>query len=223
MLGESNSFEMRRTCMADKPLPIYPAEAYRRDDPGDDRVFYAQPRKLVHIDDAAIAAVGQLYGELLPKEGRLLDLMSSWRSHLPPGFEQTDVLGLGMNAPEMADNPQLREYEVHDLNRDPQLPFEDAAFGGAMCTVSIQYLTHPVEVFAEVHRVLQPGSPFVLTFSSRCFPTKAVALWLSSTSREHMEIVKSYFTASANWKNVKAEIRLPDDKSDPLYAVWGYA
>lgn len=208
---------------ADLPLTPYPSEAFRREDPTDDRVFYALPRKVVHIDDAAIAAASALYGELLPREGRLLDLMSSWRSHLPAGFGQADVLGLGMNAEEMADNPQLREYVVHDLNRQPALPFEDAAFTGAFCTVSIQYLVHPVEVFAEVRRVLQPDSPFVVTFSNRCFPTKAVAIWLAASSKQHMELVQSYFAASGSWKDVHAEIRLPADQSDPLYAVWGHA
>jgi SAM-dependent methyltransferase len=125
---------------------------------------------VVHIDDGAIAALGQAYAELLPRAGTLLDLMSAWRSHLPPELEAAtglEVLGLGMNAEEMADNPQLERFVVHDLNREPTLPFRSEVFDGAMCAVSVQYLTRPIEVFAEVARVLKPGAPFVVSFSNR--------------------------------------------------------
>src|SRR6185503_5308144 len=102
--------------------------------------------------------LGQLYSGVLPAGGRLLDLMSSWRSHLPPGSGQREVVGLGLNAEEMADNPQLTSHVVHDLNRDPRLPFDDGAFDGVTCAVSIQYMIHPVLVFREVRRVLRPGA-----------------------------------------------------------------
>ena len=145
--------------------------AFARDDESPDADFYSVPRKVVHIDDGAIAALGALYAEVLPNDGRLLDLMSSWRSHLPQGFRA--VVGLGMNAEEMADNPQLASHVVHDVNRLSRLPFADAEFDGAMCAVSIQYVLHPVLLLREVRRVLRPGAPFVVSFSNRCFPTKA--------------------------------------------------
>src|SRR5206468_8610791 len=140
-------------------------------DESDDRQFYELARKVVHIDDAAIAALGRLYGDVLPGGGRLLDLMSSWRSHLPPGLA-AEVVGLGLNAEEMADNPQLSRHVVHDINDTPRLPFVDEEFDGAMCAVSIQYVTHPLRLFREVRRVLRPGGPFVVSFSNRCFFTK---------------------------------------------------
>ena len=123
--------------------------AFTRDDESSDDRFYVVPRKVVHIDDGAIAALGELYAEILPSGGRLLDLMSSWRSHLPPGFRAGTVVGLGLNAEEMADNPQLGSHVVHDVNRDPRLPFGDAEFDGAMCAVSIQYVIHPVLLLRE--------------------------------------------------------------------------
>src|SRR6266404_6986358 len=119
--------------------------AFTRDDEAPDDRFYVVPRKVVHIDDGAIAALGRLYAEVLPAGGRLLDLMSSWRSHLPPGARE--VIGLGLNAEEMADNPQLAKSIVHDVNRDPRLPFAAGEFDGAMCAVSIQYVTHPLRLF----------------------------------------------------------------------------
>jgi len=199
---------------------LFPPAAYERDDESGDDRFYVVPRKVVHIDDGAIAALGRLYAEALPAGGRLLDLMSSWRSHLPAGLSTGEVVGLGMNAEEMADNPQLTKSLVHDVNRDPRLPFGDEEFDGAMCAVSIQYVTHPLLVLREVRRVLRPHAPFVVSFSNRCFPTKAVAVWLGTTDAQHLSLVRSYFEAAGGWKDVTEDDRSPDGNGDPLYTVW---
>jgi SAM-dependent methyltransferase len=201
---------------------LLPPEAYARDDESADDGFYGVPRKVVHIDDGAIAALGRLYADVLPG-GRLLDLMSSWRSHLPGDVVAPDVVGLGLNAEEMADNPRLTKWLVHDVNRDPRLPFADGEFDGVMCAVSIQYLTHPLRVFREVRRVLRPGAPFVVSFSSRCFPTKAVAVWLATSDAQHRVLVRSYFDAAGGWRDLTDEDRSPDGDGDPLYAVWARA
>jgi SAM-dependent methyltransferase len=201
---------------------LFPPDAYaREDESGDDR-FYSVPRKVVHIDDGAIAALGRLYAEVLPA-GRLLDLMSSWRSHLPAGPRPVEVVGLGMNADEMAENPQLTKAVVHDLNRDPRLPFGDGEFDGAMCAVSIQYVLHPRLVFREVRRVLRAGAPFVVSFSNRCFPTKAVVVWLGTSDVQHRRLVRSYFEAAGGWRDVADEDRSREGDGDPLYAVWARA
>src|SRR6266404_5894341 len=125
---------------------MFAPAAFERDDDAPDDRFYALARKVVHIDDGAIAALGRLYAEVLPAGGALLDLMSSWRSHLPAGAAAGEVVGLGLNAEEMAENPQLTKSVVHDVNREPRLPFGDEAFDGAMCAVSIQYVIHPVRL-----------------------------------------------------------------------------
>jgi SAM-dependent methyltransferase len=202
---------------------LFSPDAYEREDDSADAWFYGVPRKVVHIDDGAIAALGRLYAAVLPVGGRLLDLMSSWRSHLPAALRAREVVGLGMNAEEMTDNPQLTTSIVHDLNRDPRLPFGDGEFDGAMCAVSIQYVLHPLRVFREVRRVLRPGAPFVVSFSNRCFPTKAVALWLGTGDRQHVELVRTYFEAAGQWADVTEEDRSPDGNGDPLYAVWARA
>jgi len=196
---------------------IFPSAAYEREDESPDGQFYAVARKVVHIDDGAITALGRVYGEMLPLRGPLLDLMSSWRSHLPSD-RTNEVVGVGLNAEEMADNPQLTSHVVHDVNRDPRLPLEDAAFDGAMCAVSIQYVLHPLLLFREVRRVLRPGAPFVVSFSNRCFPTKAVAVWLATSDAQHVMLVRSYFDAAGGWTDIRAQDRSPGD-GDPLYAV----
>jgi SAM-dependent methyltransferase len=196
--------------------------AYAREDESTDDRFYQMARKVVHIDDGAIAALGALYTAVLPAGGRLLDLMSSWRSHLPNGFGAREVVGLGLNAEEMTDNPQLTAHVVHDVNREPRFPFGDAEFDGAMCAVSIQYVIHPLRLLREVRRILRPGAPFVVSFSNRCFPTKAVAVWLDTTDEQHVQLVRGYFEAAGGFTDVRDEDRSPG-RGDPLYAVWARA
>ena len=128
---------------------------------------------------------------------------------------------LGMNQRELAANPQAESVVVHDLNRDPELPFPDAAFDAVVCCVSVDYLVRPVEVFADVARVVRPGGPFVTTFSNLCFPTKAIRGWLMTTDEQHCEIVAEYFRRAGGWDEPVAERRTPPDHpGDPLFTVW---
>lgn len=202
----------------ERPAPLPPGY-FRRYDETSDEAFYSLPRFVVHIDDGARRALTALLAKLLPPGGVYLDLMSSWRSHLPDTARPARVVGLGMNAAEMADNPQLDGYLVHNLNETPTLPLATAEFDAAICTVSVQYMTQPLAVFQEVNRVLKPGGCFVVSFSNRCFPTKAIAAWASGGDDEHQELVQSYFTAAGNWTTAQTASHTPRH-SDPLYAVW---
>ena len=201
--------------------PTYPPEFFRRMDESNDRLFYTQPRLVVHIDDHAIAAIGRYFSEMLPENGVILDLMSSWRSHLLSDFRAERVVGLGMNDVEMRENPQLDEYVVHDLNADPSLPFDDAVFDAAMVTVSIQYMTRPVEVFADVRRILRDGASFHVIYSNRMFPTKAVAVWQSLDDNRRSQLIGSYFTSSGGWEDLSLYDISPNTAtySDPVYVV----
>lgn len=204
---------------ADPRYDEFPTGFFARDDEWSDEAFYAPPRLVSHIDDAAIAAVGELYEEL-GLAGEVLDLCSSWVSHFHTG--PTRLVALGMNAVELARNPQATEWLVHDLNADPVLPFADASFDGVTCCVSVDYLVRPLEVFDEVARVLRPGAPFVCTFSNRCFPTKAIGGWLAADDDAHVHIVGEYFRRSRGWGAVTAQRRTPPGhRGDPLFAVWG--
>lgn len=195
------------------------ALAYRRLDDGPDARFYDSPRLVTHIDDAAIAAVTDLYRAHFPPGGELLDLMTSWVSHLPPDVNYARVAGLGMNAAELAANPRLTERRVQDLNADPFLPYKDAAFDGAGICVSVQYLTRPADVFRELARVLRPGAPLVVTFSNRCFPTKAVFAWQTKGDAGHVDLVRSYFERAA-FGPAEVHAHRPR-RGDPLYGVVG--
>ena len=197
-----------------------PPQAFARPDSSSDFDFYAQPRLVTHIDDAAIQAVTQLNRELLPPGGAILDLMSSWVSHLPPEIQYARVAGLGMNARELQANPRLSDTVVHSLNDDPILPFADAEFDGAVCCVSVQYLTRPVEVWREVARVCRPDAPAIITFSNRCFPTKAVLAWQMLDDAGHGALVSKYLQDAGGWSGIEFLDRSPrPGKSDPLFAV----
>jgi SAM-dependent methyltransferase len=199
-------------------------EFFRRLDDSDDELFYLAPRFVVHIDDGAIAKVGAIYAQLLPQGGAILDLMSSWRTHLAEHTRASRVVGVGLNQAEMDDNPQLTEAVVHNINANPRLPFDDAQFDGAIMTVSVQYLTRPVETFAEVGRVLKPGGPFIATFSNRMFPTKAVAIWQYLDENDRVDLVMRYFSESGAFEQIavidKSAPTTPP--SDPVWAVVGY-
>ena len=201
-------------------LSDLPPWAFDKEDPGDDAAFYAEARLTTHIDDGAIAALTAFYRQALPAGGVVLDLMSSCVSHLPGGVAYGEVIGHGMNAEELAANPQLTRWFTRDLNRDPVLPLEDASVDAATICVGVQYLQNPVPVFQDIARVLKPGAPLVVSFSNRCFPTKAVAVWLRLDDRGHAALVELYLKA-AGLADVETHVLADGSRCDPLLAVVG--
>lgn len=179
-----------------------PPTAFARIDETEDPLFYAEPRIVTHIDDKAIAAIKEFFDQTLPRNATILDLMSSAFSHLPEGFPTQRMVGLGLNTVELQVNPVLDEYVIHDLNANPTLPFDNGEFAAVIMTVSMQYLTKPIEVFREVHRILQPDGPFIVIFSNRLFPTKAVYIWRVTSDAEHAELVQHYFRLAGGYAEI---------------------
>jgi SAM-dependent methyltransferase len=202
--------------------PIFSSEIFRRQDESADERFYDFPRFVTHIDERAIEAVTELYREFFPKGGAILDLMSSWVSHLPEEISFSRVAGLGMNAEELNANPRLTERIVQSLNRDSNLVFGAAEFDGAVICVSVQYLTRPIEVFREIARVLKENAPLVVSFSNRCFPTKAVFAWNALDDDGHIALVSEYFVASESYYEIEIRRHQPRG-GDPLFGVIGRA
>ena len=230
----------------ESPNPFTPGDFTRLDE-SDDSLFYQEPRLVVHIDDQAISAIGQLFKDVIPPNAVVLDLMSSWRSHWPVSDTQVPtggqgapaegsaafptkptkptkprkLVGLGLNAVEMQHNPDLDDYLVHDVNRDPHIPFEDSTFDAVVITVSIQYLTRPIEVFRHVHRVLNPGGLFLVIFSNRMFPTKAIRIWVASEDEQRMGLVAAYFHFAGGYEKVQPMYLNPGRRpiEDPVYAL----
>ena len=209
-------------------------DAFVRQDPSPDDAFYAMPRLVDHLDKNCSRQIAELYRRLIPLDGRILDLMSSWVSHLPADFANADITGLGMNQHELEQNPLLTQNLVHDLNQQTAIPFDDQTFDAIICTASIEYLVKPDQVFAELSRILKPGAPLVITFSNRWFPPKAIQAWGHAHKFERMGLVFEYFIQNGDFENLHSYSlrglpRPSNDRyagqlptSDPVYAVWGY-
>jgi SAM-dependent methyltransferase len=196
-----------------------PAGFVDRVDGSDDSLFYALPRFVTHIDDDAIVEVGGLYRDLGLAAGHVLDLMSSWVSHFLDKPRRLTVLG--MNRAELDANEMANERIVSDLNADPIIPMATASIDHAVCCVSVDYLTKPIDVFREVARVLVPGGLFVCTFSNRLFPTKAVRGWMAAGAEGRCRIVAAYFRRSGAFMEPVIKTLIPPGLGhDPLYAVW---
>jgi SAM-dependent methyltransferase len=200
------------------PEPALPPHFFARVDESPDAEFYAAPRFVLHVDDATVAALTALYREELPAGSRLLDLMSSWVSHLPPEVAFARVAGLGMNAAELAANPRLDDATVQDLNREPALPYADASFDAVLCAVSVQYLVRPVEVFRDCARVLRPAGKLVIATSHRLFPTKAVAAWRSLGPDDRMRLLAGCLSRAGGFAPPRLLDRSPP-QADPLWVA----
>ena len=212
---------------------FFSGDPFARLDTRADAAFYTMTRLLPHIDSTASQQLASIYQHFLQPGMQVLDLMSSWQSHLPENVDQLEVTGLGMNREELQRNPHLSQHVIHDLNEQAELPFEARQFDAAICSLSIEYLITPDEVFSEVARTLKPGAPFIVSFSERWFPPKVIAVWQEMHAFERMGLVLELFDKSQLFDNLGTESirglpRPADDKyaaeltdSDPIYAVWG--
>ncbi|NJN32662.1 MAG: class I SAM-dependent methyltransferase [Synechococcales cyanobacterium RM1_1_8] len=201
-------------------------------DSSSDRLFYDVPRFVTHVDEGFIDQLIQLYGDRLPPQGRILDLMSSWVSHLPPEIHFSHVEGHGMNAEELARNPRLDHYFVQNLNEQPRLPLESDSFDAVINTVSVQYLQQPELVFAEVRRILKPGGIAIFSFSNRMFYQKAIAAWRDGSEGDRVALVQQYFAHTPGFSKPEVIIKTAANSiwqhlglagGDPFYAVLAQA
>jgi SAM-dependent methyltransferase len=216
-----------------KPTDFFSDNPFSRKDNEEDGQFYVAPRFVNHIDDTAILQISDIYSTFLKPGMRVLDLMSSWTSHIPTQIHLGKLTGLGLNEEELLANKQLNDYVIHDLNVNPKLPFNDHSYDTVVCTVSVEYMTRPFEVFEEINRILKPGGYFAVAFSDRWFPPKAVKIWQEMHEFERLGLVTEYFMASEKYRaietfSIRGLPRPPDDKyygqrrgSDPVFCVAG--
>ena len=195
---------------------------FAKEDTSDDSLFYEIPRLVTHIDDNACMVLKGFYRSLLKDGDLVLDLMSSWVSHLPEDIKYSKVSAQGMNKVELEANPQLTDFIVQNLNTNQILPYQDEEFDLCTIAVSVQYLTSPLRVFEEIARVLKPNGKCCISFSNRMFPTKAILAWRMSSNQDHCNLVSQYFKKTEMFAEVKVE-RLVKENGyyDPLFAVIG--
>ncbi|GAB4529250.1 MAG: methyltransferase domain-containing protein [Pleurocapsa sp.] len=186
-----------------------------------DTDFYTYPRFVTHVDNGFIDRLTQLYRERLQPNSCILDLMSSWVSHLPEDMKFDRVEGHGLNEEELRKNPQLDSYFVQDLNQNLQLPLNDATFDAVLNTVSVQYLQYPEAIFAEIYRILKPGGIAIVSFSNRMFYQKAIAAWRDGTENSRVELVKGYFQSVAGFS--KPEVIVERSSVPNLFQMLGFA
>ncbi len=209
-------------------MQLRPNDRTKMDD-GNDTEFYSFPRFVTHVDEGFIDQLTQLYRDRLKPNTRILDMMSSWVSHLPEEMEFAHVEGHGMNEDELARNPRLNHYFVQNLNENPKLPLKDEDFDAVLNCVSVQYLQYPEGVFSEIHRILKPGGITIISFSNRMFFQKAIAAWRDGTEASRVELVKSYFQSVPGFSPPELIVRQSSVPSllqmlgvgggDPFYAV----
>lgn len=213
---------------------FFDAEPLERSEAQPDSRFYETVRKVSHVDSKARELITKTYADLLPGRTRILDLMSSYESHLPDGL-RAEVTGLGMNAEEMAANPALTRHVVHDLNTDPALPFGDESFDAVICALSVDYMTRPHAVFREIARVLTPGAPCVMVVSNRWFPNQATNLWTEMHEFERVGFIVECYLQTGQFEQLRTRSERgwprPQDArdryypaiqhSDPVHVVWG--
>ena len=208
-------------------------EAFSRLDESDDRLFYAKDRFVDHLDTIALATVEQIIGDVITQTNPvILDLMAGWNSHIPDRLHPSRMVGLGLNENELRQNKALSEHLIHDLNRDPHLPFPAETFDAVINTVSIDYMTRPVEVFSEVANILKKRGLLLIIFSNRMFPQKAVKIWKESSEEERVLLVEGFFQQAGAFGETtvivsRGKPRPKEDKyaflgipSDPVYAVY---
>ena len=207
---------------------LRPDQRSKLDDTNDIN-FYDVPRLVTHVDGGFIDRLTELYRSQLQPESRVLDLMSSWVSHLPAEMQFAHVEGHGMNEEELQKNPRLDHYFVHNLNQNPKLPLTDADFDAVLITVSVQYLQYPEAVLSEIYRVLKPNGIVIISFSNRMFYQKAIAAWRDSTDTDRVNLVRQYFQSVDGFSEPEVIVHQPPlpgflqmlglAGGDPFYAV----
>lgn len=211
------------------PLPFdYP---FTRENEVADPIFYAKPRLISHLDRQAREHLQAFYGEKLDNGGKILDLMASWQSHLPEKLADCRVTGLGLNQEELSQNPQLQDFLVQDLNKEPSLPFAENSFDAVICTVSFEYLLNPLPILTDLARIIRPDGQLLLAISNRWFPGMEISIWGQLHDFERQGLIlgllrRTELFTSLSSQSLRGYPRPMDDphagrfaESDPLFFV----
>ena len=196
-------------------------------DNNDDRFFYQQPRYVHHLSVSFRDRLTNLYSKYLCNHHIILDLMSSWVSHLPSEKKFKKVIGHGMNESELSANSRLDSFWIQNLNKTQTLPIEDSSVDIGLIVAGWQYLQYPEKISLELSRILKTDSLLIVSFSNRAFWTKSPNIWLNSSEDKRIEYVKGVLSENGwrvekilNEKTYQNMIfGLYSSESDPFYSV----
>ena len=198
-----------------------------KSDISDDEIFYQQPRFVHHLSDSFRTRLTSVYSEYLLNHHIILDLMSSWVSHLPTNIRYKKVIGHGMNQAELSSNERLDSFFVQNLNKKQNMPIEDSSIDVVLIVAGWQYLQYPEKVSLELSRIIKSDSLLIISFTNRAFWTKAPNIWTYSSEEKRIEYVTSVLTANG-WRIEKVFNEKTQDKklfgfysseSDPFFSV----
>ena len=196
-------------------------------DSTDDQIFYKNPRYVHHLSNSFRIRLTNLYSQYLLNHHVILDLMSSWVSHLPSNVRYKKVIGHGMNEAELSANRRLNRFWVQNLNKTQNMPFEDSYIDVGLIVAGWQYLQYPEKVSMELSRIIKADSLLIISFTNRAFWTKAPNIWTYSSEDRRIDYVKSVLT-STGWRIEKTFIEKTQDKklfgfysaeSDPFFSI----
>tara|TARA_Y100001968_G_C19149994_1_gene615706 strand:- start:39 stop:692 length:654 start_codon:yes stop_codon:yes gene_type:complete len=199
----------------------------QKEDNKDDEIFYSNPRFVYHLDKSFRNRLTSLYSEYLKPNTILLDLMSSWVSHLPENITFKKVLGHGLNKIELAANKRLDEYWVQNFNKDQILPLEDSSVDYCTLVAGWQYLQYPELISSELKRIIKPNGQLIISFSNRAFWQKSPRIWVEGSSLDRANYI-SAILVSQGWnvptrivdENTQAKLfGFFNQQNDPFYAI----
>tara|TARA_Y100001968_G_C19222868_1_gene650616 strand:+ start:112 stop:762 length:651 start_codon:yes stop_codon:yes gene_type:complete len=196
-------------------------------DMGDDEIFYSRPRYVHHLSDSFRSRLSNLYSEYLLNHHVILDLMSSWVSHLPSNIRFKKVIGHGLNEAELSSNKRLDSFWIQNLNKTQNIPIEDSSVDVGLIVAGWQYLQYPENVSLELSRIIKPESFLIISFTNRAFWNKAPNIWTYSSEEKRIEYVTSILNTNG-WSVEKIINEKTFDKklfgfysaeSDPFFSV----
>ena len=160
-----------------------------KEDNSDDSLFYKEARFVYHLDKSFRSRLSSLYKRETNNSNVILDLMSSWDTHLPSDLKYKEVIGHGLNQQELERNKRLDKFWVQDFNKEQSLPLADCSIDICLMTASWQYLQYPEPLAIEIKRVMRPKGKFIISFSNRAFWTKATRKWIDSSDEERLNYI----------------------------------
>ncbi len=181
---------------------VLKSEQRIKDDNSEDSLFYLEPRFVNHLDEAFRNRLTKLYEERINRNAVVLDLMSSWVSHLPPGIRYKKVIGHGLNRIELESNKRLDCFWTQDFNSDQKIPLDDSSVDICLMVAAWQYLQYPEKLAFNLKRVVKHNGKLIVSFSNRAFWSKAPRVWTQGSDVDHINYIKSVLIAQG-WSNLE--------------------